>query len=140
MPLFICRVCPAGALEAAVPAMVRQASVGGAVEWMSPAKWAILIGFLLAAVLTYRPWCAVLCPLGGFLSLFNRGSLVRLRFDPQACTECNLCRSRCSMGVKVDIQVNDARCIRCLECTTCGAIRLSTALGKAGAPPTGSTP
>jgi hypothetical protein len=26
------------------------------------------------------------------------------------------------MGVKVDQQVNVSGCIRCLECTTCGAI------------------
>ncbi|MCJ7543243.1 MAG: 4Fe-4S binding protein, partial [Phycisphaerae bacterium] len=110
------------------------------VEWMSAGKFVILGAFLLAAVLTYRPWCAVLCPLGGFLALFNRGSLLRLRFDPRACTECNLCRSRCAVGVTVDINVNDARCIRCLECTTCGAIRLSTALRKGGGSATGSSP
>jgi polyferredoxin len=137
--LFICRVCPVGALEAAVPAMARQAAGGNPVQWMSTAKGVILIAFLLAAVLTFRPWCAVLCPLGGFLALFNRGSLLRLRFDPERCTECNLCRSRCSMGVKVDVNVNDPRCIRCLECTTCGAIRLSTAL-RTERPATGSTP
>jgi len=137
--LFICRVCPAGALEAAVPFMARQAAGGNPIQWMSPAKWVILIAFLVAALLTFRPWCVVLCPLGGFLALFNRSSLLRLRFDPKTCSECNLCRSQCSMGVKVDVNVNDSRCIRCLECTTCGAIRLSTAL-RSEPTATGSTP
>jgi len=127
-PLFICRVCPAGALEAGVPSMIAQARAGRPVLWMSWYKVAILVGLLGAALFTFRPWCTVLCPLGGALSLFNRFSVFHLRFDASKCTECNLCRSRCSYGVKVERQVNDSRCIRCMECTACGAITPGLAL------------
>jgi ferredoxin-type protein NapH len=119
--ISICRLCPAGALEAGLPYSV-QGLLGGNDWAMSWFKTGILLAFLGAALLIHRPWCRVFCPLGGFLSLFNRFSLFHLRFNAKQCVECNLCRSRCSMGVKVDEAVNVSGCIRCLECTTCGAI------------------
>jgi ferredoxin-type protein NapH len=118
----ICRLCPAGALEAGVPYSV-QSLLAGKGWLMSWYKVLILGAFFAAALFIHRPWCRMLCPLGGLLSLFNRFSLFHLRFQAQECIECNLCRSRCSMGVKVDEKVNVTGCIRCLECTTCGAIQ-----------------
>lgn len=120
--ISICRLCPAGALEAGVPYSIRSVLDGNG--WvMSGFKSAILISFFGAALFIHRPWCRLFCPLGGFLALFNRISLFHLQFAPQTCTECSLCRSRCAMGVKVEQQVNVTGCIRCLECTTCGALQ-----------------
>jgi ferredoxin-type protein NapH len=125
--ISICRICPAGALEAGVFYSIKSAVAGGG--WlMSGFKSAILITFLGAAVLIQRPWCRVFCPLGGFLALFNRVSLFHLRFNASECVECNLCRSRCAMGVKLDQKVNVPGCVRCLECTACGAIEPAFAL------------
>ena len=76
---------------------------------MSGLKTGILISFFAAALFIHRPWCRMFCPLGGFLALFNRVSLFHLRYNPKECVECNLCRSRCSMGVKVDQKVNVVR-------------------------------
>src|SRR5512133_1628212 len=123
----ICRLCPAGALEAGLPfsAQGLMEGKGWAMSWY---KSLILVTFFLSAIFIQRPWCRVLCPLGGFLALFNRLSLFHLRFNSKSCVECNLCRSRCSMGVKVDEKVNVTGCIRCLECTTCGAIEPCVAL------------
>lgn len=123
----ICRLCPAGALEAGLPYSVQSVMAGHG--WlMSWWKTGILILFFAAAILIHRPWCRVFCPLGGLLALFNRFSLFHLRYNPKECTECNLCRSRCAMGVKVDQTVNVSGCIRCLECTTCGALEPAFAL------------
>ena len=117
----ICRLCPAGAVEAGLPYSVQGLMAGNG--WvMSGLKTGILVAFIAAAIFIHRPWCRIFCPLGGLLSLFNRFSLFHLRFNPPQCSECNLCRSRCAMGVKVDQAVNVTGCIRCLECTTCGAI------------------
>jgi len=129
--ISICRLCPAGALEAGVPYSV-QSVIAGNGWMMSGLKTGILLTFLAAALFIHRPWCRMLCPLGGLLALFNRFSLFHLRFNPQQCVECNLCRSRCSMGVKVDQAVNVSGCIRCLECTTCGAIEPCFALPQNG--------
>ncbi|MGD0411887.1 MAG: 4Fe-4S binding protein [Verrucomicrobiota bacterium] len=132
----ICRLCPAGALEAGLPYSV-QSLLAGQGWIMSGLKSGILLSFLAAALFIHRPWCRMFCPLGGLLALFNRFSLFHLRFNAPQCVECNLCRSRCSMGVKVDQAVNVSGCIRCLECTTCGAIEPSLALPR-NAPPNGA--
>jgi len=123
----ICRLCPAGALEAGVPYSIKSllAGQGWIMSWY---KTAILVAFALSALLIHRPWCRLFCPLGGLLALFNRLSLFHLRFKAEECVECNLCRSRCAFGVRVDEKVNVSGCIRCLECTTCGAISPAFAL------------
>jgi NAD-dependent dihydropyrimidine dehydrogenase PreA subunit len=119
--LSICRLCPAGALEAGLPYSLESLLAGNG--WvMSWFKSALLLAFLGSALFIHRPWCRLFCPLGGLLALFNRFSLFHLRFNPKQCVECNLCRSRCLMGVHLDQKVNVSGCIRCLECTKCGAI------------------
>ena len=130
--ISICRLCPAGALEAGLPYSIQSflAGDGWTMSWF---KSAILLGFLLSTVFIHRPWCRIFCPLGGALALFNRVSLFHLRFQASECVECNLCRSRCPVGVKVDERINVPGCIRCLECTTCGAVEPAFAL-----PPKGS--
>jgi len=125
--ISICRLCPAGALEAGLPNAAQSVMAGNG--WpMSWFKSLILVAFLTSAIFINRPWCRIFCPLGGLLALFNRFSLFHLRFNPKECVECNLCRSRCQMGVKVDQKVNVSGCIRCLECATCGALEPCFAL------------
>lgn len=123
----ICRLCPAGALEAGLPYSV-QSVLAGKGWLMSWFKTGLLAVFLISAVVIYRPWCRIFCPLGGGLALFNRWSLFHLRFNGKACVECNLCRSRCPVGVHLDQKVNVVNCIRCLECTKCSAIEPGFAL------------
>ncbi len=123
----ICRLCPAGALEAGLPASSQSFMAGNG--WpMSWYKSLILAAFVVSALFIHRPWCHIFCPLGGLLALFNRFSLFHLRFNAKECIECNLCRSRCPMGVHVDEKVNVSGCVRCLECTTCGALEPCFAL------------
>ncbi len=134
-PLFICRICPAGAFESRIPRILLGMTADNPIAGTNTVKWAVLAVFLVAAVVTFRPWCKIFCPLGGFLSLFNRFSLFHLRFNASDCNECNTCRSRCAMGVKVDKTVNNTGCTRCLECVTCGAITPALALFSRKAPP-----
>ncbi len=119
--ISICRLCPAGAFEAGLYYSLKSvvAGQGWVMSWY---KLLVLAAFLVRAVFIHRPWCRIFCPLGGFLALFNRMSLFHLRFNPSHCVQCNLCRSRCALGAKVDLRVNTTGCERCLECTTCGAI------------------
>jgi len=134
----ICRVCPAGALEAGLPYSVQSLAAGEG--WlMSGFKTALLAALVGAALFVQRPWCRVLCPLGGLLARFNRVSLFHLRFRKTECVGCNLCRSRCPFGVKVDEAVNVVGCVRCLECTACGAIEPALARPE-GRPPTPAAP
>ena len=125
-PLFICSICPAGAVEAALPRWIM-----GQVPWMSWYKTIILVALVAAALLTYRPWCTVLCPLGGIFSAFNRFSVVFLRFDANSCIRCRPCRTKCKLGLDPSTAVNTTRCIRCADCFACGAVYPTLAgLGK----------
>jgi polyferredoxin len=121
--LFFCNVCPAGALEGALG----QSIYRGQLFIPNTLKLTVTGLVLALALFTYRPWCRVLCPLGGIFALFNRVSFLYLRFRAPKCTECNLCRSRCDYGVKIDQSINNTACVRCLECTACPAITVSLA-------------
>ena len=167
-PAFICRLCPVGGIEAAIPnALTSTAAADPAVTEdteaspvaesaalspeeidaaaalavadmppdessvsISNLKITIIILFVAGALVMRRPWCTILCPLGGMLSLFNRVSILHLRFSRTGCTECNRCRTNCSYGVQLDKRINDTRCNRCLECTVCPGIGLS--IGRSG--------
>ncbi len=129
-PLFFCLLCPAGALEGAVPNAIKTASSGGGLVLPSVQKMVILGGVLLAAVFILRPWCTVLCPLGAVFSLFNKASILRLRFNRDKCLECGACEKMCRYDVLPAVDVNNTECIRCLECTRCRAIDVGTVFGK----------
>jgi polyferredoxin len=126
-PLFICRVCPAGALEAALPAAVGQAFRGEQVIWPSGLKIGVTLALVGLAFFTWRPWCRLFCPLGAIYGLFNRFSGFFLRFHPDRCTQCGRCHKACKYGVAPGERANDPRCLRCLECTECGAFSFGTA-------------
>jgi len=118
-PLFICRLCPAGALEGAVPNMVKQALGGKPVVWPSVAKMIVVILFMIAMFFKRRPWCRLCCPLGAIFGLFNRFSVFFLRFNSDKCTDCLHCHKLCEYGGKPEKKRDHATCIRCLECTKC---------------------
>lgn len=130
-PLFICRLCPAGALEAGLPLAVQNAAQGESF-WnsMSTVKWVVLGLFLVAMFVKYRPWCTLFCPLGAILGLFNRVAVVRLKVDDRMCTSCGACKSACKIGLAPERQLDDLLCIRCMECTRCDAIGVTTAFSR----------
>ena len=126
--LFFCRLCPAGALEAAVPNTVRLAITGQEVVWPTVAKSVILIVIVLAMLFTWRPWCTVFCPLGAIFSLCNLFSFVFLRVQKESCTDCERCRSLCRYGGGPREMAGDLQCIRCLDCTQCKSVELSSVM------------
>jgi ferredoxin-type protein NapH len=125
-PLFFCRLCPAGALEAAVPNMARLAATGQPIVWPTAAKSAVLILILIAMFFTWRPWCTLFCPLGAIYGLLNRVSALFLRFHPDSCRGCERCRSLCLDGARPERRVDGLRCVRCLECSRCDAVSVET--------------
>jgi len=129
-PLFICRVCPAGAVEAGVPNLAREAAAGGSAAGMSTLKWTILVLFALAMFIKFRPWCSLFCPLGAIFGVFNRFSAVFLRVNPKKCIQCGACRKMCPMNLAPERQLADPLCIRCMECTRCEAIEVKTAFSR----------
>ena len=119
-PLFICRICPAGGLEKALPDVVSAAVAGKTIIWPNAIKITIIVVFIGTIFVTIRPWCRILCPLGAIFGFFNRFSLFTLDLKERQCTKCSRCRTLCTYGIHPDKTPNADNCLRCLECTKCG--------------------
>ena len=115
-PWFCSFICPSGTLFAAIPLLLKNPPMRAALGWLFALKLGLLLLFLLLSVLTYRPFCKYVCPLGAFYGCFNRVSLSRMRVDPEKCTRCGVCQAACGMDVRVWESPNHAECIRCGAC------------------------
>ena len=86
---------------------------------VSIALIALLALALLFAILISRPFCRYLCPLGTWISPFNKYSLVELKYDDDKCQQCHQCSESCSVGIEpTSVGWNSAECNRCLNCYT----------------------
>jgi len=113
---WFCRyACPAGTLEAGglfylMPELAEQ--IGPVLAW----KLGLLAVILAWAVLSYRPYCRTLCPLGAIYGLFNRWSLVAVEWEPDRCTDCRACVDGCEVEVDPRRGPGDLACLRCFGC------------------------
>lgn len=85
----------------------------------------ILAVTLLASILTSRPFCRYLCPLGAIFKITAPFSRFKVKLDEESCVECGLCSRggvcpisaiRCSGNSNRPL-VDHGECIACLECT-----------------------
>ena len=129
-PLFFCRLCPAGALEGAVPNVARLAMAGEAIVWPTATKLTILGLFFVSMLFIWRPWCTLFCPLGAIYGLMNHVSFSFLRFRRASCRDCEVCRNLCLDRGRPEQRVDSMRCVRCLECTKCQAVTVETAFAR----------
>jgi ferredoxin-type protein NapH len=138
--MWFSRLCPAGGIEGAIPwalggrgpdsaAGFDVVSLIGDLFWV---KIAILGALMVGMVFIKRPFCRTMCPLGAIFSLFNKVSLVRLRVDRRACTDCGLCRRMCPVDIQPHLEIDSAECIKCLECTKCPVHAITVDLRLAG--------
>ena len=77
--------------------------------------------FLIIALFVARAWCKYLCPLGTWISPFNRFSWLGLRHDPEKCVACGVCDRKCSRPSASDGNEDvwdSIECVRCLQCYT----------------------
>lgn len=118
LPWFCKFLCPAGTLEAGIPMLLLDADLRPAVGWLFAGKMAVMVLILSWSVVASRPFCRSLCPLGAFYGLFNRVSLIRLKFDADTCTKCGACHQVCPVEIRIDETPNSSACIRCLRCGT----------------------
>ncbi|GFR34535.1 4Fe-4S binding protein [Thermobrachium celere] len=80
----------------------------------------VLIVVLVSSLFIERPWCKYLCPLGGFLGLFNFLSILKIRRNKNTCISCKACDMVCPMNIVVSDKdvIKNHQCIRCLKCTS----------------------
>ncbi len=115
LPGFCKYICPAGTLEGAVGLLSNpdNESMLGMLGPLFTWKFLLMVLFLVGAVFIYRFFCRFFCPLGALYGLFNRLSLVGVKVEQKACTDCGLCMGRCPMDIR---RVGDHECISCGAC------------------------
>jgi ferredoxin-type protein NapH len=142
IPLIIsdtvfCKICPQGALEGGIPQMLLNfTELNHLAGTLYFTKLAILIAVIVAALLIKRFFCRAICPVGAFMALFNKTSLLQITVDSDACKSCDLCKKVCPVDIQIYDDPTSAECIRCGRCsTTCtkGAVRFSTLFSKSKA-------
>ena len=126
------KLCPMGTLVAGIPWVTVNPEIRLMVGELFYVKLAILLAVVVFSVLSKRPFCKVICPLGAIFSLFNRISILRLSWNEDWCTHCDKCTRICPMDISVYRDANSHNCIRCFDCTQCPAV--SVLIGPGGAP------
>ncbi|MCM1120680.1 MAG: 4Fe-4S binding protein [bacterium] len=116
LPAFCKYLCPSGTLFGAIPLMTAnellRGQAGGLFFW----KLGVLLFLLLLSVIVYRPFCQYLCPLGAIYGLFNRFSLVQVRWEEEKCVSCGACKKACPVSLSVQEISRSPECIRCGKC------------------------
>ena len=84
-----------------------------------------VIGLIFLAILLlnqYRErfWCRYLCPAGALLALLARWNLVKVKVDPEKCTECEVCTLHCQTQA-TPFPNNDWKPGECVYCYSCAA-------------------
>lgn len=130
------KLCPVGTLVAGIPWVTWNPinpTTGaptiepGTVGYLFAIKLIILAAALGLFVISKRPFCQYMCPMGLFWSFFNKFSILKLEVA-DGCTECNVCEKKCPEGINIYEDPNAKDCVRCLECTTCKHIKVVGAL------------
>jgi ferredoxin len=79
--------------------------------------------FLFLGIMGYttrvsRVWCRTACPLGAYLAVSSRYSVLRRETDQ--CIQCNICSANCPTGA-IDFKnaeiYNESECIKCFVCS-----------------------
>lgn len=123
--LFFCAICPPGTIARlghdafGIPHFLKTPE-----GLLAASSVAILSLLLFSSIFIYRPFCNVLCPIGGLYGIFNKISGLVRKVNHQECTLCGKCKRSCPQGLDPVSDLNSQACIRCLEChKSCRALR-----------------
>jgi polyferredoxin len=116
LPYFCELICPAGTIEGALPLLLTNPYLAGLTGALFKLKVSIAILTVALALVCNRFFCKYLCPLGAIYGLFNRVSLIQLRFSPDKCQNCGNCVEVCPMRVGARRLKQSPECIRCGKC------------------------
>ena len=77
---------------------------------------AILLFFVGMNVVIPRFFCRAVCPLGAFLGVLSRFSVIRIERDPNKCIDCDACLKNCQGASDPHTQLRKSECFVCFEC------------------------
>ena len=115
-PWFCEYICPSGTLLGGIPLVTANADLRANIGFRFIWKIALLVLFLLGALIYTRPFCKYVCPLGALYGLCNPVSVYKLKIKKESCVECGACQKVCGMDIPVWKTPNSMDCIRCLKC------------------------
>lgn len=136
------KLCPMGTLIGGLSWVTLNMNVRSMIRALFWVKVSLLLFFVTTSTMVKRPFCRAVCPLGALFSLFNKASLVQLAWNPDTCTRCGKCQKICPVDIRPDRNWSNPDCLRCLDCTRCPSIKLTTVFhrypfGVPSQPPTG---
>lgn len=78
----------------------------------------ILAVLVLLSIPIQGAWCRYLCPYGALLGLVSWISPVKIRRNPQTCTDCGKCDEVCMARLPVSkkLSITSVECTGCLDC------------------------
>lgn len=115
-PWFCKYICPSGTLTAGIPLVLMNERLKSAVGILFMWKLSVLTGIIILSIISYRPFCKYLCPLGAIYGLFNPIAFYRFKIDNEKCTSCKACQNICKFDIPVYKNPNSFECIRCGDC------------------------
>lgn len=115
-PFFCKWICPSGTLFGGIPLLSLDEGLRSNIGYLFGIKISILAFIIITSIISYRPFCKYLCPLGAFYGLFNKFSFYQMSVNHDKCTKCMQCEKKCPMQVQVLKDINSPECIRCGEC------------------------
>ncbi len=78
----------------------------------------LFLGIMSGTTRLSRIWCRTACPLGAYLAIASRNSI--LRRDTSGCVHCNICSKHCPTGAisfeNAEVY-NESECIKCFSCS-----------------------
>jgi ferredoxin-type protein NapH len=113
-----CRICPAGTLQASLPAVLAGGFSGFQITTL--VRWLVLAAILVLAVVNLRSFCKILCPLGALLAPLNYVTCWAIKAPREHCRSCHTCDKACPMDLRPSTRMHRmAPANRNLECIVC---------------------
>jgi len=84
----------------------------------------VIVGFFVASVFLYRPFCRLFCPFGAVASLVAKFSRFKLE-KGESCVECGVCDKTCPTGEMTERYGECYLCGRCMTACKTDAIKCS---------------
>lgn len=116
-----CRICPASALEVAIPSIIREGRPENI--WPTMVRMHVLALVLVGAVLSSRSFCKVLCPIGAILAPLNYLAFWAIKVPTQNCLSCKKCDRVCPVdggpSDRISANISPNRALDCIVCHEC---------------------